>query len=135
RGVPQDPEPAPRPADADAPVCERHVLRRGRCTMLVREPFNLKAWIDEHRDLLKPPVGNSMLWNDKFMVMVVGGPNQRSDFHVNPGEELFYQVEGDITLRLMINGEVSEVPIRQGDIFLLPAGIPHSPQRPANTVG
>jgi 3-hydroxyanthranilate 3,4-dioxygenase len=98
-------------------------------------PFNLKSWIDEHRHLLKPPVGNSLIWNDQFMVMVVGGPNQRADFHVNPGEELYYQVEGDIVLRVIEGGKQHEIPIRQGDIFLLPAGVPHSPQRPANTVG
>jgi 3-hydroxyanthranilate 3,4-dioxygenase len=98
-------------------------------------PFNLNAWIEEHRPLLKPPVGNALIWNENFMVMVVGGPNQRSDFHVNPGEELFYQVEGDIVLRVMEDGQARDIPIRQGDIFLLPAGIPHSPQRPANTVG
>src|SRR6266478_3036760 len=98
-------------------------------------PFNLKAWIDEHRHLLKPPVGNVLMWNSDFMVMVVGGPNQRSDFHVNPGEELYYQVEGDIVLKIREGDEVREIPIRQGDIFLLPAHVPHSPQRPANTVG
>jgi 3-hydroxyanthranilate 3,4-dioxygenase len=98
-------------------------------------PFNLQRWIDEHRHLLKPPVGNALVWNSNFMVMVVGGPNQRSDFHINPGEELFYQLEGNIVLRVMENGEVHDIPIRQGEIFLLPAGIPHSPQRPANTVG
>jgi 3-hydroxyanthranilate 3,4-dioxygenase len=98
-------------------------------------PFNLKAWIDEHRHLLKPPVGNAMIWNGDFMVMVVGGPNQRSDFHVNPGEELYYQVEGDIVLKVRENDQVRDIPIRQGDIFLLPANVPHSPQRPANTVG
>lgn len=99
------------------------------------QPFNLRAWIDEHRHLLKPPVGNSLIWNSDFMVMIVGGPNQRSDFHVNPGEELYYQVEGDITLRTMTDGKITDILIRQGDIFLLPANVPHSPQRPANTVG
>jgi 3-hydroxyanthranilate 3,4-dioxygenase len=98
-------------------------------------PFNLKSWIEEHRHLLKPPVGNTLMWNNHFMVMVVGGPNQRSDYHINPGEELYYQVEGDITLRVIEDGEPREIPIRQGDIFLLPANVPHSPQRPANTVG
>ena len=98
-------------------------------------PLNLKAWVDEHRHLLKPPVGNAMVWNSDFMVMVVGGPNQRTDYHVNPGEELFYQVEGDIVLRVIEDGKAHEIPIKEGDIFLLPAGIPHSPQRPANTVG
>ena len=98
-------------------------------------PINLKAWIDEHRHLLKPPVGNAMVWSSEFMVMIVGGPNQRSDFHINPGEELFYQIEGDIVLRVMEEGKARDITIKQGDIFLLPAGIPHSPQRPANTVG
>lgn len=99
-------------------------------------PINLKQWVDQHRDLLKPPVGNKMVWQDsEFMVMVVGGPNARKDFHVEDGEEFFYQIEGDITLRIIENGEVRDIPIREGDMFLLPAGIPHSPQRPANTVG
>lgn len=103
--------------------------------MSLKIPFSLRTWIEEHRDLLKPPVGNSMLYNGEFMVMVVGGPNQRSDFHVNPSEELFYQIEGDVTLKVIEDGKVRDLPIRQGDIFLLPPGIPHSPQRPANTVG
>ena len=104
--------------------------------MPVLPPINLKRWIDEHRDLLKPPVGNKMVWQDsEFMVMVVGGPNQRKDFHVEDGEELFYQVEGDIVVRIIEDGKVRDVPIREGEMFLLPPGIPHSPQRPANTVG
>jgi 3-hydroxyanthranilate 3,4-dioxygenase len=104
--------------------------------MLKVSPQNLKAWIDEHRDLLKPPVGNKMVWTDgEFLVMIVGGPNQRKDFHIEDGEEFFYQIEGDIVLRIKDDGEVRDIPIREGEIFLLPAGIPHSPQRPANTVG
>jgi 3-hydroxyanthranilate 3,4-dioxygenase len=103
--------------------------------MALQEPFNLQGWINEHRHLLKPPIGNSLIWNSQFTVMIVGGPNQRSDFHVNPTEELFYQVEGDIVLKVMDDGQARDIPIRQGDIFLLPAGVPHSPRRPANTVG
>ncbi len=99
-------------------------------------PINLKGWIDENRHLLKPPVGNKCVWTDRdFIVMIVGGPNARKDYHVNQTEELFYQIEGDITLRLIENGQPRDVPIRQGELFLLPPGIPHSPQRPANTVG
>ena len=98
-------------------------------------PFNLHRWIEDNRHLLKPPVGNKMLWNSGFMVMVVGGPNQRADYHVNPGEELFYQVEGDIVLRVIEDGRPRDIPIKQGEIFLLPANVPHSPQRPPNTVG
>lgn len=104
--------------------------------MPVMPPIDLKRWVDEHRDLLKPPVGNKMIWQDaEFLVMAVGGPNQRKDFHVEDGEEFFYQVEGDITVRIIEDGAVRDIPIREGEMFLLPAGIPHSPQRPANTVG
>ncbi|MEO8451903.1 MAG: 3-hydroxyanthranilate 3,4-dioxygenase [Gemmatimonadota bacterium] len=104
--------------------------------MSLLPPINLKKWIEEHRALLKPPVGNKMIWaNTEFMVMAVGGPNARKDFHVEDGEEFFYQVEGDITVRIVEDGKVKDIPIREGEMFLLPAGIPHSPQRPANTVG
>ena len=103
--------------------------------MALSAPFNLRSWIDEHRHLLQPPVGNAMIRNGDFMVMVVGGPNQRTDFHVNPGEELFYQLEGDIVLRVREDGQPRDIPIRQGELFVLPPNVPHSPQRPANTVG
>ncbi|MBU8896446.1 3-hydroxyanthranilate 3,4-dioxygenase [Corallococcus sp. M34] len=99
-------------------------------------PINFKKWIDEHRHLLKPPVGNQQVWADReFMVTVVGGPNARTDFHINEGEEFFYQLEGDITLRVIDEGEVRDIPIQEGDIFLLPPKVPHSPQRPPGTVG
>lgn len=98
--------------------------------------FNLKEWTNEHRHLLKPPVGNATIWQDtEFIVMVVGGPNARKDYHVNYGEEFYYQLEGDITLRVMNEGRREEIPIREGDIFLLPPRVPHSPQRPAGTTG
>lgn len=100
-------------------------------------PLNLKAWIEEHRHLLKPPVGNKCVWEDRdFIVMVVGGPNHRKDYHVNPTEELFYQLEGDVTVRIVDHqGVTHDVPIREGELFLLPPNVPHSPQRPAGTVG
>src|SRR5437868_7228550 len=98
--------------------------------------INLKKWIEENRDQLKPPVGNKCIWEDReFIVMAVGGPNSRTDYHVNGGEEFFYQVEGDIVLKVIEDGKPVDVPIRQGDILLLPPNTPHSPRRPANTVG
>jgi len=105
--------------------------------MAVTPPFNLKKWIDEHRDLLKPPVGNQCVYKDaeNFIVMVVGGPNARKDYHVDPGEEFFYQLEGGITLATVQDGKRVDVAIGEGDIFLLPPNMPHSPRRPANTVG
>ena len=98
--------------------------------------FNLKKWIDEHRDILKPPVGNAQIWKDaEFMVTVVGGPNSRTDYHIDPGEEFFYQLEGDITLKVIEDGKHRDITIHEGEIFLLPAFVPHSPRRPANTIG
>ncbi len=100
------------------------------------QALNLKRWIDEHRELLKPPVGNKLVYHDtEFIIMVVGGPNARRDFHVDPAEEFFHQLEGDMTLRVMENGRIRELPIRAGEILLLPARVPHSPQRPAGSVG
>lgn len=100
-------------------------------------PFNLKKWIDENRDLLKPPVGNQCVYKDaeNFIVMVVGGPNARKDYHFNETEELYYQVEGDIVVKIIDNGEFKDIPIKEGEMFLLPPKTPHSPQRGAGTVG
>ena len=98
--------------------------------------FNFRQWIDEHRHLLKPPVGNKLVFQDtEFIVMVVGGPNARKDFHVDPAEEFFYQLEGDMVLRVAEHGVLRDIPITAGDILLLPAGVPHSPQRSAGSVG
>jgi len=104
--------------------------------MALPSVYNLKAWVEENRDQLKPPVGNKMVYRDReFLVMVVGGPNRRKDFHIEDGEEFFYQIEGDIVVRLMEEDGPRDVEIKEGEIFLLPPRIPHSPQRPANTVG
>ena len=102
----------------------------------MQKPINFKAWIDEHRHLLQPPVGNQVVYKDtEFIIMVVGGPNVRADFHIDPAEEFFYMLEGDMTLRVVENDRIVDVDIREGEIFLLPANVPHSPQRQANTVG
>ena len=98
--------------------------------------FNLMEWIDDNRHLLQPPVGATMLLpQGDFVVMAIGGPNRRTDFHDDPFEEIFYQVEGDMTLRVMENGTARDIPIKEGEIFLLPAHLRHSPQRPEGTVG
>lgn len=105
--------------------------------MAIRQPFNLFKWIEENRDLLKPPVGNKNLYVESgdYIVMIVGGPNARKDYHYNETEELFFQLEGDITVYIQEDGQKKEVKIREGEMFLLPGKIPHSPVRPANTVG
>lgn len=104
--------------------------------MAVAAPFNFRTWIDEHRHLLKPPVGNVQVWEDsEFIVMVVGGPNSRKDYHYNEGEEFFFQLEGDIVVKIIDEGKPRDIHIKEGDIFLLPPRVPHSPQRGPNTVG
>jgi len=105
--------------------------------MPLARPFNFQKWIDEHRDILKPPVGNKKVFyeNDDFIVMVVGGPNARKDYHYEEGEELFLQVEGDIVLKVVEDGKPVDIEIKEGEMFLLPPRVPHSPQRSAGSVG
>jgi len=104
--------------------------------MPVVPPINFKNLIEENRHLLKPPVGNSVVYEEgDFMIMVVGGPNSRKDYHVDPVEEFFYQLEGNMLLKIMDEGQPVDVPIKEGEIFLLPKNVPHSPQRYENTVG
>lgn len=105
--------------------------------MAIRKPFNLQKWIDENRDLLKPPVGNKNLYpeGEDYIVMIVGGPNARKDYHYNETEELFYQLEGEITVRIQEEGKAVDINLGPGDMFLLPPNIPHSPMRSAGSIG
>ena len=99
--------------------------------------FNLQRWIDDHREMLKPPVGAEMIWQDsEFIIMIVGGPNARRDFHIDPADEFFYQLEGEMALEYIDQGGTRQRQhIRAGEVLLLPANTPHSPQRAANSVG
>ena len=103
----------------------------------IRAPFNLQGWIKENQHLLKPPVGNKNLYieSEDYIVMIVGGPNSRKDYHYNETEELFYQLKGNILVKTQQNGKKVEVKINEGEMFLLPPKIPHSPIRPAGSVG
>ena len=102
----------------------------------MRVPLNFKKWIDNNRNLLKPPVCNKVVWEDSdFMIMVVGGPNTRKDYHIDEGEEFFYQIEGNMTLKIIKENKPENIEIKEGEIFLLPPLVPHSPQRFKNTVG
>ena len=104
--------------------------------MEIKRPLNLKKWIADNRHLLKPPVGNKVVYEDaEFIVMIVGGPNSRKDYHYNESEEFFFQLEGNVKVKIQENGKAVEIPINEGDIFLLPPGVPHSPIRGENTVG
>lgn len=105
--------------------------------MPIPRPFNLQKWIDENRHELKPPVGNRNLYKDAgdYIVMIVAGPNARKDYHYNETEELFYQLEGDINVRIQEDGKAVDIPIKEGEMFLLPARVPHSPMRSEGSIG
>lgn len=113
------------------------VFSKQTVRMSVRRPFNLKQWIDENRSELKPPVGNRNLYKEAgdYIVMIVAGPNARKDYHYNETEELFYQLEGDINVRIQEEGQAVDIPIREGEMFLLPAKVPHSPMRSQGSIG
>lgn len=102
---------------------------------LSSSPLSLSSFIEEVKPSLKPPVANRMIFNEQIQLMVVGGPNQRKDFHINEGEEIFYQLEGDMELKIIEKGRHQTIVIPEGHMFVLPARIPHSPQRFANTIG
>ncbi|XP_075811518.1 3-hydroxyanthranilate 3,4-dioxygenase isoform X2 [Microtus pennsylvanicus] len=95
----------------------------------------VKSWVEENRASFQPPVCNKLMHQEQLKIMFVGGPNTRKDYHIEEGEEVFYQLEGDMVLKVLEQGKHRDVVIRQGEIFLLPARVPHSPQRFANTMG
>ncbi|MBW8368615.1 MAG: 3-hydroxyanthranilate 3,4-dioxygenase [Arenimonas sp.] len=103
--------------------------------MSLTPAFNLQAWVDEHRHLLKPPVANKCIVDGDFIVMIVGGPNARTDYHWDEGPEFFYQLEGEMVLRVQEDGAARDIPIKAGEMFYLPPRVPHSPQRSAGGVG
>lgn len=105
--------------------------------MAIQKPFNLNQWIEENRDLLKPPVANKNLYKEAgdYIVMIVGGPNARKDYHYNETEELFYQLEGNIEVHIQEDGEKKTMKLGPGDMYLHPANVPHSPVRFDNSIG
>lgn len=99
-------------------------------------PINLKKWIEDNRDRLKPPVCNQLVYQDTdFMIMIIGSPNIRDDYHINRTEEFFYQIQGEMNLRIRSEGKPKDIIIKEGEMFLLPPSVPHSPQRPEGSVG
>ncbi|MED3981044.1 3-hydroxyanthranilate 3,4-dioxygenase [Priestia megaterium] len=106
-------------------------------TIQSSKPLNLWKFIEEHKDQLKPPVNNKVVWKDsELMFMVLGGPNKRRDFHVDPSEEIFYQLKGDCYVEIINEeGKREVVTVKEGEVYLLPPNVPHSPHRIADTIG
>lgn len=104
---------------------------------MIRDAFNFHRWLEEHRHELVPPVGNQNLYkeSDDYIVMVVAGPNARKDYHYNETEEWFFQLEGQITVRIQEEGQPRDVRLGPGDMFLCPAKTPHSPVREEGSLG
>lgn len=103
--------------------------------MSLTPPFKLDTWIEDNRHLLKPPVGNKCIVDGDFIIMVVGGPNVRDDYHYDEGPEFFYQLEGEMVLKVQDDGVARDLPIRAGEMFYLPPRVCHSPQRMPDSVG
>jgi 3-hydroxyanthranilate 3,4-dioxygenase len=98
----------------------------------ITDPVDFPGWLEANQALLKPPVNNKQMFpgGQDFIVQVVGGPNQRTDFHVDPYEEFFYQVKGNMHVDVVTEDGVRPVPILEGQMWVLPGNLPHSPQRP-----
>jgi 3-hydroxyanthranilate 3,4-dioxygenase len=103
--------------------------------MSLLPPLDLQRWIDDNRQLLKPPVGNKCIVDGDFIIMIVGGPNARTDYHLDEGPEFFYQLEGEMVLKVQDDGLARDIPIRAGELFYLPPRVPHSPQRMKASIG
>ena len=99
-------------------------------------PINLAKWVEQHRHEMKPPVSNKYLYDgEDFFVMLINGPNARNDFHQTNSEEFFHQLKGDIVVRIVEDGKIKDIPVREGETFFIPGNVPHSPTRPPNTLG
>lgn len=101
-------------------------------TPVIPPVIDFPAWIKENEHLLKPPVNNKAAWTPlgDFIVQVVGGPNQRTDFHFDPYEEWFYQYRGNMHVNIQTPDGLQRIDIREGEMWLLPGNVFHSPQRP-----
>jgi 3-hydroxyanthranilate 3,4-dioxygenase len=103
--------------------------------MALLPPLNLQRWIDDNRHLLKPPVGNKCIVDGDFIIMIVAGPNARTDYHYDEGPEFFHQLEGEMILKVQDDGQPRDIPIRAGEVIYLPPRVPHSPQRLPGSIG
>jgi 3-hydroxyanthranilate 3,4-dioxygenase len=88
---------------------------------------NLPAMLDAIRAAGRP---NSILWQEAdSLAFVARGREYRSEFHVDPSDEIMYMVKGDMALHhITPDGKRQVTMLRQGEIMHCPAGTPHSPR-------
>jgi 3-hydroxyanthranilate 3,4-dioxygenase len=138
-GGPEQPDHRCKMVRASIHLLRRVAARRPWCRSqsAVPKPVAFDRWIEDVTPTLKPPVANKLLYGAEsaLKMMIVGGPNERLDYHVQAGEELFYMIKGDMRLDIVERKKFKSVHIPEGHMFILPSRVPHSPQRFADTIG
>ncbi|HLI12740.1 MAG TPA: 3-hydroxyanthranilate 3,4-dioxygenase [Alphaproteobacteria bacterium] len=105
-------------------------------TSTLAAPFGLQAWIDTHLPTALGAIGNKEVFKGSdFIFQIIKGPNARNDFHIDPWDEIFYQLHGHIFVHVIEDGRERRVRIGEGEVFLLPKNVYHSPRRPPGSVG
>ncbi|GBL86780.1 3-hydroxyanthranilate 3,4-dioxygenase [Araneus ventricosus] len=104
--------------------------------MMAPVQCDIDKWLEENKKYFVPPICNKLMYKDgQLKTFFVGGPNSRKDFHMEEGEEFFYMLKGDMRLVVHEQGSFRDIKISEGEVFMLPARVPHSPQRIADTIG
>jgi 3-hydroxyanthranilate 3,4-dioxygenase len=76
----------------------------------------------------------NVLWQEaESLAFVARGRDYRSEFHINPADELMYQVKGTMQLHYRTPDGKEEVAVLdEGAVIFTPAGTPHSPRFPSD---
>ena len=74
----------------------------------------------------------SVLWQEpESLVFVARGREYRSEFHINPSDEVMYMIKGEMRLHYRTPEGKEEVAlVSEGATIYTPSGVPHSPRFP-----